>query len=85
MATKIFLKKFFKKVKKGVDNAFTIVYNNARRLRKAQAKNEKLRPHVARLKRWIHRNGSLAQLGEHLPYKQRVTGSIPVTSTKVAR
>ena len=30
-------------------------------------------------------NGSLAQLGEHLPYKQRVTGSIPVTSTKVAR
>ena len=26
-------------------------------------------------------NGSLAQLGEHLPYKQRVTGSNPVTST----
>ena len=25
--------------------------------------------------------GSLAQLGEHLPYKQRVTGSSPVTST----
>ena len=24
-------------------------------------------------------NGSLAQLGEHLPYKQRVTGSSPVT------
>ena len=23
-------------------------------------------------------NGSLAQLGEHLPYKQRVTGSSPV-------
>ena len=28
------------------------------------------------------RCGSLAQLGEHLPYKQRVTGSSPVTSTK---
>ena len=28
------------------------------------------------------RNGSIAQLGEHLPYKQRVTGSIPVVSTK---
>ena len=28
--------------------------------------------------------GSLAQLGEHLPYKQRVTGSSPVTPTKVA-
>ena len=27
-------------------------------------------------------NGSLAQLGEHLPYKQRVTGSSPVTSTR---
>ena len=25
--------------------------------------------------------GSLAQLGEHLPYKQRVTGSNPVAST----
>ena len=25
-----------------------------------------------------HKNGSLAQLGEHLPYKQRVTGSSPV-------
>ena len=27
------------------------------------------------------RNGILAQLGEHLPYKQRVTGSSPVTPT----
>ena len=25
--------------------------------------------------------GSLAQLGEHLPYKQGVTGSSPVTPT----
>ncbi len=25
-----------------------------------------------------HTNGVLAQLGEHLPYKQRVTGSSPV-------
>ena len=29
--------------------------------------------------------GSLAQLGEHLPYKQRVSGSSPLTSTIVAR
>ena len=29
----------------------------------------------------LGRSGSLAQLGEHLPYKQRVTGSSPVTST----
>ena len=26
-------------------------------------------------------NGSLAQLGEHLPYKQRVIGSSPITPT----
>ena len=26
-------------------------------------------------------NGSLAQLGEHLPYKQGVTGSSPVAPT----
>ena len=29
--------------------------------------------------------GSLAQLGEHLPYKQRVTGSSPVVSTTNGR
>ncbi len=29
--------------------------------------------------------GSLAQLGEHLPYKQRVIGSIPIASTNTAR
>ena len=28
--------------------------------------------------------GILAQLGEHLPYKQRVTGSSPVTSTCIS-
>jgi hypothetical protein len=27
-------------------------------------------------------SGGLAQLGEHLPYKQRVGGSIPSSSTK---
>ena len=29
----------------------------------------------------LGRYGSLAQLGEHLPYKQRVTGSSPVGPT----
>ena len=29
-----------------------------------------------------HVDGRLAQLGEHLPYKQRVTGSSPVLSTR---
>ena len=28
-------------------------------------------------------NGRLAQLGEHLPYKQRVIGSSPILSTKL--
>ena len=30
-------------------------------------------------------NGSIAQLGEHLPYKQGVTGSSPVVPTNMAR
>ncbi len=29
----------------------------------------------------LRRRGSIAQLGEHLPYKQRVTGSSPVVPT----
>ena len=29
--------------------------------------------------------GILAQLGEHLPYKQRVTGSSPVGPTSIER
>ncbi len=37
------------------------------------------------LAKWLaemsHRLGILAQLGEHLPYKQRVTGSSPVGPT----
>ena len=28
------------------------------------------------------RKGSIAQLGEHLPYKQRVIGSSPIVPTK---
>ena len=34
---------------------------------------------VAREQRKTH--GSIAQLGEHLPYKQRVIGSSPIVST----
>ena len=34
----------------------------------------------------VHLNlGGLAQLGEHLPYKQRVGGSIPSSSTMISR
>ena len=38
----------------------------------------------ARIIWYNHRafNGRLAQLGEHLPYKQRVIGSSPILSTK---
>ena len=35
----------------------------------------------SRLGRFALKNGILAQLGEHLPYKQRVTGSSPVGPT----
>ena len=34
------------------------------------------------VKKLLNEQGSLAQLGEHLPYKQRVIGSSPITSTK---
>ena len=37
--------------------------------------------HVAEVNNTECAFGSIAQLGEHLPYKQRVTGSIPVVST----
>ena len=30
-------------------------------------------------------NGSIAQLGEHLPYKQRVIGSSPIVPTKKSK
>ena len=41
---------------------------------------------VAEIKRRRHQaDGSIAQLGEHLPYKQRVIGSSPITSTNMAR
>ena len=33
----------------------------------------------------LHVYGILAQLGEHLPYKQRVTGSSPVGPTDSSR
>ena len=58
------LKKFLKKVKKGLDKRKNICYNKTRRTERKQ------------------QNGSIAQLGEHLPYKQRVTGSSPVVPTK---
>ena len=38
--------------------------------------------HVAEVSNTESANGSIAQLGEHLPYKQEVTGSSPVVPTK---
>ena len=38
--------------------------------------------HVAEVSNTPKPNGSIAQLGEHLPYKQEVTGSSPVVPTK---
>ena len=37
--------------------------------------------HVAEVNHSADTNGSIAQLGEHLPYKQEVTGSSPVVPT----
>ena len=38
--------------------------------------------HVAEVSNTEAEYGSIAQLGEHLPYKQEVTGSSPVVPTK---
>ena len=38
--------------------------------------------HVAEVCSTKRERGSIAQLGEHLPYKQEVTGSSPVVPTK---
>ena len=37
--------------------------------------------HVAEVSNTKREHGSIAQLGEHLPYKQEVTGSSPVVPT----
>ena len=57
-------------MKKGVDKQKGAWYTITRRKENSDAVNEK-----AALK------GSIAQLGEHLPYKQRVIGSSPIVPT----
>ena len=66
-------KNFLKKLKKGVDKWNEMVYNNT--CRHGAVEKQKFRRR--------QNDGSLAQLGEHLPYKQRVTGSSPVAPTKL--
>ena len=56
-----------KNYKKGIDIVLHLMYN------------KKAVGPIAKSVDW--QNGSLAQLGEHLPYKQRVTGSSPVVPT----
>ena len=51
-------------MKKGIDKTTRLWYNIKRRRDKRPEMN----------------NGSIAQLGEHLPYKQRVIGSSPIVS-----
>ena len=55
-----------KNLKKVVDKSRKLVYHNTRRRERRKR---------------FKANGSIAQLGEHLPYKQRVTGSSPVVPT----
>ena len=77
-----------------VDNCRSVRYNNQRRRTKARYKQMEyaavahlVERHLAKVEvassSLVGRSicGSLAQLGEHLPYKQRVSGSSPLTST----
>ena len=92
----VFCSKNCKKCRLGVDNGPGLRYNNRRRREQhpgtphgvcgrsssgrappCQGGGSEFEP-----RRPLHYCGSLAQLGEHLPYKQRVSGSSPLTSTK---
>ena len=65
-----------KNIKKSVDKQGGIVYNRYC----CEGHNETKSQNKV-LKTTNQLKGSIAQLGEHLPYKQRVTGSSPVTPT----
>ena len=67
-------KKNPKNLKKSVDKRVPLCYNT-----------EVARPMDRQNPLSLRCCGSLAQLGEHLPYKQRVIGSSPITSTNMAR
>jgi hypothetical protein len=41
--------------------------------------------HVARLERWMCWCGAVAQLGERLVRNEEVSGSIPLSSTKIIK
>ena len=60
------LKNFFKKIKKVLKNLLTNQFGYG--IISKSLESDKA-------------NGSIAQLGEHLPYKQRVIGSSPIVST----
>ena len=65
---------FFKKIKKTFKNLLTNqnIYGILYIVRERKQQTNK-------------QNGSIAQLGEHLPYKQRVIGSSPIVPTILAR
>ena len=65
-----------KNIKKSVDKQGGIVYNRYC----CEGHNETKSQNKV-LKTTNQLKGSIAQLGEHLPYKQRVTGSSPVVPT----
>ena len=77
-----------------VDNCRSVRYNNQRRRTTDRQKQMEcaavahlVERHLAKVEvassSLVGRSicGSLAQLGEHLPYKQRVIGSSPIVST----
>ena len=85
---------FLKKSKNVVDKCRLVRYNNQRcrttdrqKQMECAAVAHLVERHLAKVEvassSLVGRSicGSLAQLGEHLPYKQRVSGSSPLTST----
>ena len=57
------------------------IFKKSQKNSKKLLTNKKAADIIYKLSARQRENGSIAQLGEHLPYKQRVIGSSPIVST----
>ena len=58
------------------------IFKKSQKNSKKLLTNKKTADIIYKLSARQRENGSIAQLGEHLPYKQRVIGSSPIVSTR---
>ena len=63
----------------------TFLKKISKKLKKSVDKPKSMWYNNSRRRKSGDKDGSIAQLGEHLPYKQRVIGSSPIVPTTLAR